>query len=159
DAAWAAGSVQIEGKAEVQAFHVPKPFLDLHPLAVDTYDLTCRPVGLWQVAGEQPGLLFTAGVLSAELAARDAACDASMFSALGWLVNAVQGHAVRCTARHLDFAKRACYRSYPLVELFDRLPLILLVAIQITIAYTPHVIPTLGFNSLEPGATKPGICH
>lgn len=66
---------------------------------------------------------------------------------------------MRRTARHLDLSKRACCRSYLLVELLDRLPLTLLVSIKVMIAYVPHVIPTLVFDGLEPGATKPSIGH
>jgi len=151
--------MQVEGKAETQAFNIPETFLDLHPLAVDAHNLACGPVGFRQVAGEQPGLLFSASVLSTEFATRDAARHTSVFSTPGRLVNAVQSNAVRRTARHLDLPKRACCRSYLLVELLDRLPLTLLVAIKVTIAYAPHVIPTLVFDGLEPGATKPSIGH
>ena len=151
--------MQVEGKAETQTFHIPKTFLDLHPLAVDTHYLMCCPVGLRQIAGEQPGFLFPASVLSAELAARDTPRHSPMFSALGELVNAVQRNLVWCATRHLDLTKRARCRRHLLIELFDWLPLALLVAIKVTIAYTPHVIPTFGFDGLEPGATKPGIAH
>jgi len=37
--------------------------------------------------------------------------------------------------------------------LFDRLPLTFLVAIEIAITHTPHVIPTFGLDGLEPGTS------
>lgn len=70
-----------------------------------------------------------------------------MFSTLGRLVNAVQRNPVWCA------------RCYLLIKLLDWLPLTFLVTIEVTIAYTTHVIPAFGFDSLKPGATKPGIGH
>lgn len=83
DTSRAARAMQVEGKAETQTFNIPETFLDLHPLAVDAHNLACGPVGFRQVAGEQPGLLFSASVLSTEFATRDAALHTSVFSTLG----------------------------------------------------------------------------
>ncbi|OLU17353.1 hypothetical protein BVH01_12485 [Pseudomonas sp. PA1(2017)] len=103
--------------------------------------------------------MFTVSALSAELATRDAARYASMFPASGLLGNAVQHNLMWRAACHLNFAKRARCQGYPLIELLDRLPIALFVAIEITIAHTINVISTLGFDSLELGTAKSSICH
>ncbi|KAA8555331.1 hypothetical protein SAMN03159437_00399 [Pseudomonas sp. NFACC25] len=157
DTPWAARSMQVKGKAETQTLHVPKTFLNLHPLAVDTENFPSHPLRLRQIAGEQPGFLFTASVLSAEFAARDVTRHSPMFSPLGRLVNAVQRNAVRCATCHLNLCKRTCGRCCLPIELLYRSPLTLLVTIEITIAHTSHVIPAFGFDGLEPETTKPGI--
>jgi hypothetical protein len=38
--------MQVKGKTEAQAFQPPKPWLDLHPFAVNTDDLSRRPLRL-----------------------------------------------------------------------------------------------------------------
>ncbi len=63
--------MQVKVKAETQTLHVPKTLLNLHPPAVDTDSFPSHPLRLRPIAGEQPGFLFTASVLSAKFAARD----------------------------------------------------------------------------------------